>query len=1236
MSSHTLTKRVMSPLLLTLLFAITAFGQTSASISGEVQDASGGAVPGARVVIAEPTRSQQFETTTSGEGTFTFPTLQPGTYTLTIEAQGFKQLVKSGIVINVADRQSAGTLALEPGEVTTTVEVVADAAELLIKTESGEQSNIITGQQVRDIALNGRNYLDLVKITPGVVSTVNAQVAGPGGLGSFSINGTRTNQHNLTIDGSTNVDTGSNGTQHVALNLDTIAEFKILTSNYQAEYGRSGGGDIKIVTRGGTNEFHGTGYLFHRHEGLNANDFRRNSQGTRANGVQLAERPLYRYNYYGYNVGGPIRLPRFGEGGPLYTKLQDRLFFFFAQEFQKQLVPGGERANRVPTAAELAGDFTNTTEGTSAGARVIIRDPLTGQPFPGNRIPTNRINPNGQAILRLFNRFENDPASLSNPSFRTNQRSQFSTSYPRREETIRIDYNVTDNTRIFGRYTQDIDSQSLPYGLGWTSGQNFPLTPTIFQQPAKNASLNITSTLSPTMTNEFIFGPSQNKLSLDPVDPNAATLAGIGLNFRTPFPYSPAQFINIEFRGTPGQSFAEITDYSQFPYRNSNTTFDFVDNLSKVIGTHTMKAGIFVQRSRKDQSAGDSIRVRFDNNVNNPFNAGHPYANALLGNFDSFRQGQAGIYQGKYRSTNVEWFVQDNWKATNRLTLDYGLRFNWIAPQYDERNQDSYFNPALYDPSKAVRLYRRDVSGSAIDPANPSTLLPGFLIGRIVPGSGDPFNGLGLTSKSYFRGGIKNRGIQYGPSVGFAYDVFGDAKTVLRGGYRIGYDRVSGNTLIFPAVGNPPSNLNPTFNFGNLETVGTGSGPIALGTTGVVGADPEGHVPNVQSYSLQVQREVGFIDSVVSVAYVGTLSSHLSQVRNLNYIPYGATFQRQNQDPAARVGGNLVFANGVIPEEEPGLPDVYRQANLRFSGRYALPVQFLRRYPGYDDIAYREGAGSSNYHSMQVTLQRRFNRGLTYGLAYTWSKAMGTAAGDGDFTNPIDTRGYDYRRLFFDRTHVMTINYVWNLPKLSTRIGDNLLTRALFDNWELSGITQFATGEPAEVTLGIPNVNLNQRITGSYTEGPRIIVTGDPQPSSDREAGFDFTAFRLPEIGSMGRGSRTYLNRPGINNTDLSVFKNFPFAGEGTRYLQLRVEMFNVFNHPQFNDFNRGLTFEIAPDFSNYRERQQASASTIRGVRGGQFSAAAGRLGNGVGEYNSQPGYVNASRVIQLGIKLYF
>ena len=421
---------------------------TSGSINGTVKDATGGVLPGATVTVSNPSTGVTRTVTTNDGGDFIAPNLPPGTYTIRVELQGFKVLEKSDVVLSATDRLNAGAFELELGGTAETVNVSAGAGELQLQANSGERSDLITGNQLNNLALNGRNILDFVKVVPGVVSSFDGQVAGTGGIDAFNVNGTRANQHEFTIDGSSNVDTGNNGGTHVTLNPDAVAEMKILTSNYQAEFGKAGGGQLVVTTKSGSRDFHGNGRYFARNEALNANSWFANQNGT--------EKPEYRYNYFGYDVGGPVLIPKTG-----FNSNKDKLFFFWSQEYYRQRVPGGLDQFRVPTELERAGDFSQTVDGN--GNPLVIYNPATGQPFPGNKIDRNTLSPAQQAVFdqvsKIFNLYDLPNVSGNN---QYNFASQLSYDNPIREDLLRLDYQINGSHRIFGRWIHNITEFESP------------------------------------------------------------------------------------------------------------------------------------------------------------------------------------------------------------------------------------------------------------------------------------------------------------------------------------------------------------------------------------------------------------------------------------------------------------------------------------------------------------------------------------------------------------------------------------------------------------------------------------------------------------------------------------------------------------------------------------------------------------------------------------------------------
>jgi len=1151
-----LIRRMMSVLIFAL--AAAAFGSaqtTSGSIAGNIADPQQAAIGGATVNISDDTKGFSLSATSDKEGRFVFPQLPPGTYTLTIESKGFKKAQRTGIVLVANDKLTLGDLVLEVGATSETVTVTAEAT--LVQAESAERSYAVQGEIVRNIAVNGRQAIALAAIAPGVVTTTNTGT--PGDITNMSANGLRTSANNLTLDGVATVDTGNNG-QMFAVVLDSIAEFKVLTSNYQAEYGRSAGAQISAVTRGGSRDFHGSFYTFRRHDGMNANTWINNRDSTPTNRIN---KPRLDQRDIGYTIGGPVWIPK------LFNEDKNKVFFFFSQEHQKRFTPpAGPVRVTVPTALERAGDFSQSRD-QAGNLFPYIRDAASGLPCSAadtrgcfqdggviGKIPANRLYSLGLNILKIY-----PLPNTTGSGF--NYQTEEPTNQPQRQDLYRGDWNISNAWRANGKYIYYKNSPIQPYG-SFVLGTNLPDYATIFPNNRYAVSGTVTGSLNPTTVLEITFGQTHNFIDILPNNPNFNRSA-LGLS-NIPLLYTgavqkdlPPQFVFNGGRIANGPNIGS----NNAPFYNFNTTRDWSVSLSKIWGSHNVKTGIFWQNSFKPQSsfANNNGVYNFVNDANNPLDTGFGFANAAIGVYNTFQQA-SGYFIGKYRYNNLEWYAQDNWKVTNRLTLDYGMRFYWIQPQYDEDLQTANFIPSRFNSSDAPLLYRpvclngaASCSGTSRRAVDPRLLVPGFvatesntitgaLIGRLVPNTGKITNGVIQAGAGIERGLYRNRGVHFAPRFGFAYDVKGNQSLVVRGGGGVFYDRPQGNT-VFDLVQNPPVTIQPTFFYGRMQDIGTGQ--VLIAPPNLVAIDREGKIPTTYAYNLGVQYKLPY-ESVLDVSYVGTSGQHLLQRRNLNAPNYGAAYLAQNQDPTA--------AANTLP------------------GATALPVDFLRPYQGFGQIQYIEPSSSSNYHSLQTSLNRRFTKGLLLGVNYTWSKVLGTISADlpgvAGFGAPhiLDNRRANYGPLDFDRRHNFNINWVWQLPKATDKRG---LGYAIND-WQLSGIYRFVTGQPYNVGFNIPGLSA-YTLTGTQNlEGARIVLLKNPGTgnSSDPYRQFDVSAFTTPTPGSTGfESGRNFLYRAPINSWDLSLSKRFQVK-ESVGF-EIRLDAFNAFNHTQFDAVNTTL-----------------------------------------------------------------
>lgn len=1137
---------------------------TSASVSGSVKDAQAAVLPGASVTLKSETQGTEFTSVTDGMGNFFFPYVRPDTYTLKVSLEGFQTVQKTKVIVNANDRLMAGAFTMTIGAISESVTVVGQSSD--IQLSSGERAYTLQSATIQNIAVNGRSFFGLAVLVPGILPNSDT----PTQVSNFNVNGQRANSNNMTVDGVANIDTGDNGGNMAQTNLDAVAEFKVLTSSYQAEYGRAVGGQVQVVTKSGTQNYSGSGYWYARRSRWNANTWLNDRSGTPL--------PTSARNDTGFTFGGPV-IPK------------KNLFFFFSQEFQRRTDPVGEQRVTVPTALERTGDFSQSVD-ANGNPYPYIRDYATGLPCSASntsgcfqdggvlgKIPANRLYTPTLAALSMY------PTPNVSGQIGYNYKSQTPSSQPLNESLIRMDYQFNNNWRLTGRYMFHTNKNILPYGVsGWSIGGNLDTMNVISNTPARNWLVSTTGILSHATSLEISVGSANNSLD-HYTDNTKLTRAGAGMSSLPMLFPSAIQNDYIPYFTYGGGRIANAPVFriNQAPFTNFNTTYDVVANLTRVMGSHAAKVGLYYQKSLKDQSAFASFngQINFNNNTSNPYDSQHPFANAALGIYDSYTQASAYL-KPKWRYSNYEWYLQDNWKKTDRLTLDYGVRFYYMTPQWDVSKQAANFLPETFSASKAVRLYAPAiVNGVRVGyDALSGTTVNATFIGRVVPNSGDRFQGTFQAGSGIDQTLTDGNKFSVSPRLGAAYDITGQGRFVARGAFGIFYDRPQGNQ-VFDLINNPPAVQTPTLNWGQVSSLAATSplyAPVSLYPNVFAWK-----IPTVYQWDLGIQMQLP-ANFTLDVSYVGSKSQNLLQYRNLNAIPYGLAYQASSQDPTKGQTCSGCSALSTNP------------------GANALPVDFLRPDVGYTDIRLWEFQAYSDYKSLQTTITRRFTKGLMFSGYYAYSSAKGTLGGDWDYAR-IDGKDKqaNYGPLSFDRPHSFVVSFVYQTPSVTSGP-----LAYITNDWQISGNYRWYSGTPATAGFSIPGIG-NVNLTGSYTEGARIVLTGQNPGSgysSDPYKQFNVAAFTMPQPGSVGLESPRYTMRnPPINNLDLSLSKSFRLGGK--RRIEVRLDAFNALNTVQFSGVNRTLNFASLTDAtitnSPYNSSGQLvnlnGVGTINGVR---------------------------------------
>jgi len=1145
--------RIALPTLLLLLLLIPFRGRaqtTAGSISGTVLDPQQEVVPNATIRAENLDQNSTSQARTDGKGHFVFPVLLPGTYTVTAEAPGFSPARRTGVALNANSVLTLDTFQLQVGGTTQTVQVQSQGTELAADT--AQRSDSIIGEQVQNIQVNGQSPLFFLSLVPGVYNPAS-YVQSTQQFGSTYVNGGRSAQMHVTVNGGTDEDTGGNSGWMAPVSLDAVQEAKVITNSYEAEYGRSSGAQISIVTKSGKSEFHGMGFEYYRDKSMNANTWTNNRIG-----LPKAD---YHYVDSGFNLGGPVYIPN------KFNTHRNKLFFFVDEEWQHQLVPSGQELVTVPTALERTGDFSQSVD--ENGNPVVITDPATGQPFSGNVIPGGMLY---APTVKLLN-FLPLPNAVSAAHPNYNYVSQVSTQHPRREDNVRVDYNLNDKWHFYGSLLKATDNESTPYGI-W-GATNIPLYQLQYSIPGYHYVLNATTVISPTAVNEVTFVQGHDAQYNGP-RPNSGdwSSTSTGINLNTLYPsYAPTNLIpGFTFAGTKIGNSPSFNTLN-FPFYNANTNIEFFDNYSKTSGQHFLKFGVYFDHNWKVQPSGAIYDGTYDfgDNPNNPLNTGFGFANAALGVFNSFQQ--ASTYANAYPLYKQwEFYAQDTWKVSKRLTLSYGVRFYDMLPIHSSEGSLSNFLPSTWTSTQAPTLLAPYLSNGkrvAIDPAT-GTTYPAVDIGGYLSGNGNQLNGLKVLGNSHI---TASPGIRPVPRIGVAYDLTGAGNYILHVGGGMFYDRVQTDPYD-SLIGNPPTTVQATINYGYAADLNPSASifvPPSLSTFSTSSA-----LPVTYNYNVGVQAHLPK-QTVGDLAYVGSISNHQLQQVNFNAVPFEADFQPANQDPTLQVLNPNALA-----------------------GSNALLSQFLRPYVGYAPIIQYQLSGNSNYNALQASLQRRFAAGLFLGASYTWSKCLDTTD---DAVTQIRFDQYTHQALYgpcgTDVAQNVVVNYVYPIPKVASLLGsaNNPVTRAALNGWQLSGVSTFQSGPPYSAIMDVSGVS-SSNIIGTPDWTPVPLCVGNPKAgtSSSPYNRINAAAFAIPAVGSNGLGcSRNNLWGPGTDNWDASLQKSFAFS-ERFR-LDIRGEAFNVFNHTQFSGVNNTINFSglTNPTVTNLPNNSSGGLTNIDG-----------------------------------------